>query len=892
MKKRISKIFKKICAALLSAGIIWSATLSSFAAINLPHQSGVMVDKEWTVEFSGDVDFGSVSENVVMLDQTGNEIRTELYVNGSKVFVKPVDAVGYAQEYSIAVKPGVKSSEGRVLSEDVKKSFTTVSYEDAKIDMVTASSEPVSDDIQASVNAVQHGAYNAALTYQKAALLTAKVLDADPEKVSYETWNEAVNSALGIWNNVEKQSAELEASCDSLVQNSQSLQPSANRAIASAYDKDEITAVFDAAPAGKKIKTLANHLGVDARRAFAMLKMSQEELKAEAWNDAADTIETLENTATVIKDGSKVALFVGGAIITGGVASGGMSVSQAGAAITSMGKAGLAQIVREGGAALVTSGVDLMLEVSSDSAAIAFGSDNGFTAMATEARSVTAPVAGIIGFYNIKGTSSASDWVCNSFMVADTEREAFQEGKLFGIQVTDEPVFGGELDPGINPPKKIEVLKIEDTVKDNVKKGLENWIEEKTGSPSTVDEITDEPELEILDGETFEQLDTEPEEDKGEDKTDNAASFSSSVSGTAPNYNVSVNSANMPEGAIVSISIVSGQGLISGKTSQIVNSGNTISWGFGIFANTGPATLKVKRADTDEYQFISIPEYAEDQGEKDYENEMGLDYSRLVDKEFVDSMGCLNVMKCYSDDEYNRAQGRYEVYFDSSKSQIKEKSYRMDGYMTGPYKAWFENGQVLSEGSYEAGVDELGYYYSSKDGQWLSYASDGTLVKEQNYIVGYLDGVQLSYTASGMLKLEENYNFGQREGEYKRFDEQTGNLVAQGSYSNGERDGAWTDYSRYPGGTASRKVVTEYRNGQRVSYTDTYYSLEGAVSSIEEGAFQNDLKQGEWKYTGYSAQGWLSTTTVSLYQEGICTSSVTTNYDEDGNIISQEIYEI
>ncbi|KDR94962.1 Antitoxin component YwqK of the YwqJK toxin-antitoxin module [Peptoclostridium litorale DSM 5388] len=834
MKKTAADLLKRSTGIVLSIGLVVFSSASAFAATVLSPIYDVPVDKAWTVSFSKDVDPYTVSDNVVVTDQAGSEIRTELSIEGEKVNINPIDSVKYGQEYSILVKSSLKSVEGEYLSNEVQKSFTTVSYDELKMDMVTTGGEVLPEDVNTDLKAVQYSTYNAAQTYQEAALITAKVLEVDPAKVSYETWSEAVSCALGLWNKVDMESAQLEIECDALIQKAQPYEVSAQRVVASAYDKDEITAVFDAAPAGRKIKTLANHLGVDARRAFAMLKMSQEELKAEAWNNEGDTMEVLENTATVIKDGSKVALFVGGAIITGGVASGGMTISQAGAAVTAAGKAGLAQIVRQGGATLVMSGVDLALEVSADSAGIAFGKGNGFTAMVTEVRSVTAPAAGVMGFYNVKNTSSAADWVCNTFMVADMEREAFQEGKLFGIKVTDESVFAPGEEPGENPPKKIEVLKIEDTVKDSVKEGLENWLKEKADSSATTEEITQDAELEMKDGETFEQTDIEPEEDKSEDKTDSAASFSAVLSGSAPSYTVSVDSSQAEPGSIFSISIVGGQGVIHGKSAQLAEGGNDISWGFDMFANTGDALLKVKRADTDEYQFINIPGYKDEDetgGEEDYEEQMDIDYLRIVEEE-AQLGDKYYVFKYYEDDDLKRWQGACEIYYDSSKSQLYEKSYRIDGYMTGPYKIWHSNGQILVQGSY---LLETGYYYEEKkDGQWLTYSSAGVLIKNETYSMGKRSGLYRQYASSGELVEESNYQDGQYHGMYKRWDEWTGNLEMEGSYVNGQKDGTWVYYSGYyPNGALSAKTVTEFQSGQVISVATTRYDEQGAVISVE-----------------------------------------------------------
>jgi hypothetical protein len=115
-----------------------------------------------------------------------------------------------------------------------------------------------------------------------------------------------------------------------------------------AYDRQEISNIFDSAPAGKKISTLAKHLGVDAKMAYKILQQDQAQVEADAWNEAGDTLQKLETSAVVIKDTCKVAGFVGGIVVTGGVS---------GIATGSV----LSQ------AATIVSGADLILEVTEDS---------------------------------------------------------------------------------------------------------------------------------------------------------------------------------------------------------------------------------------------------------------------------------------------------------------------------------------------------------------------------------------------------------------------------------------------------------------------------------------------------------------------------------------------
>ena len=89
--------------------------------------------------------------------------------------------------------------------------------------------------------------------------------------------------------------------------------------------------------------------------------MTNEQIKAEAWNEAGDTIETLENSARVIKDSCKVSLLVGGNILTGGTATATVGILQKGI--------------------ILVQKADLLLEIDQDTASIALGYNDDVTLM-------------------------------------------------------------------------------------------------------------------------------------------------------------------------------------------------------------------------------------------------------------------------------------------------------------------------------------------------------------------------------------------------------------------------------------------------------------------------------------------------------------------------------
>jgi hypothetical protein len=245
---------------------------------------------------------------------------------------------------------------------------------------------------------------------------TDKVLKQAGDYADYARWKNEVDAVLEKWSRLEEKAAQLENEAQDYAQ------PEIGFNLintAHAVTTQEINNVFDKAPAGKKIRTLAKFLGVDAKRAFAILQQAQNQTQADAWNEAGDSFEDLENAAIVIKDGCKVAGFVGGVAISGGTA-------------------GLAAASTATKAVVVVSGADLVLEVAEDSAKIALGNDNDVSKFIGDARKITEPAASILAIANIPGNLESGFDKFSAVMIAlDQFRSGIQENKVIGIALPD-----------------------------------------------------------------------------------------------------------------------------------------------------------------------------------------------------------------------------------------------------------------------------------------------------------------------------------------------------------------------------------------------------------------------------------------------------------------------
>ncbi len=257
---------------------------------------------------------------------------------------------------------------------------------------------------------------------------TDNILSTIPNSSNYEVWNQEMTSIIKDWNILEKDALVLEGSAQTLSISKASLDFKLVHD-ALAFDKQEVTDIFDKAPAGKKILTLAKQLGIDAKRASLILQQAQNELTADAWNDAGNSLKKLETAATLIKDGAKIGGFVGGIALTGG-----LSAVSAGTTLAKV--------------TVVVTGADLVLEVSDDASKIALGDDNKISKIISTGRVVTEPLATILTISDIPVKLKTGYEKFNVAMIAlEQFNGVVQEGKMIGVAL---PVY--------QPAKKFQLI--------------------------------------------------------------------------------------------------------------------------------------------------------------------------------------------------------------------------------------------------------------------------------------------------------------------------------------------------------------------------------------------------------------------------------------------------
>ena len=183
----------------------------------------------------------------------------------------------------------------------------------------------------------------------------------------------------------------------------------------------------------------------------------------------------------------------------------------------------------------------------------------------------------------------------------------------------------------------------------------------------------------------------------------------------------------------------------------------------------------------------------------------------------------------------------------------------------GPWKDYYNNGNVKAEGKYNNGlrVGQWSFYnidgnieqegeYDDKGrytGSWVFYYPSGNILKEESYIEGKEYGMYVEYSDEGMIIVQGNYNYGMKEGKWTY---SINGIVETGEYLNDKKDGYWT-------------IVFD----------------DGAM--LEEGSFIEDNPDGEyrWYYTTGPAAGKICL--IGKYINGQRNGDWI-YFDEEGNI--------
>lgn len=204
-----------------------------------------------------------------------------------------------------------------------------------------------------------------------------------------------------------------------------------------------------------------------------------------------------------------------------------------------------------------------------------------------------------------------------------------------------------------------------------------------------------------------------------------------------------------------------------------------------------------------------------------------------------------------------------------------------EGRRQGPWKEYYDTGELRSEGNYKKGLrdgdwvfyyrdgkeEQRGGYYKGKpEGDWKWTYNNGQTWREESFIEGYEEGLAIEYNDTGKVVSKGNYLSGEREGEWII---DLGDHREEGKYVAGQKQGMWKAY--FPSGKV--KFEGKYEQG-RESGTHTEYYESGQVREV--GLFKFGSKEGDW-YT--------------YNEEGIQTSIITYKQDKPIRIDGEKVVE-
>ena len=247
------------------------------------------------------------------------------------------------------------------------------------------------------------------------------------EDMSTDEWLLKADENLLLWKKLDTYSNKFKESLSEMkpAQNSNDFNILAlfKAPVAKAYTSEEIVALYDQASKidrNNRLKLLADHLGVTAKDAFAIMQKCTEQI-AKSEESKAEKLEIAERGLKLLK-------------IAGQVSQVGLTISTG----------GLSSLVT--GSAAIISGSDMILSIASDASFVAFGDNptvKSIVAPIDKLRDKLSPVTGIASMMSFSLDTSniqkKTELAINSFNITT---DAFQ-GKFCGIDFStkkeDEP---------------------------------------------------------------------------------------------------------------------------------------------------------------------------------------------------------------------------------------------------------------------------------------------------------------------------------------------------------------------------------------------------------------------------------------------------------------------
>ncbi len=209
---------------------------------------------------------------------------------------------------------------------------------------------------------------------------------------------------------------------------------------------------------------------------------------------------------------------------------------------------------------------------------------------------------------------------------------------------------------------------------------------------------------------------------------------------------------------------------------------------------------------------------------------------------------------------------------------VGEGLVKEDGNREGPWREYYEEGQLKAEGVYENDkpVGKWKYYYQDgkteqtgnftkqgkRDGTWKWYYENGALLREESYRNGMKDGLSSEYEESGKVIFEGEFIDDLEDGPWFEI---TGDSYIRGSYRDGLRNGMWYYLLIDTTGRRTDSILI-YKGNFIDDHPDgrhTWFWDNGKIK--EEGNYVMGRKEGDWSRYLYDGSLFM----VITYRAGV-----------------------
>ncbi len=221
--------------------------------------------------------------------------------------------------------------------------------------------------------------------------------------------------------------------------------------------------------------------------------------------------------------------------------------------------------------------------------------------------------------------------------------------------------------------------------------------------------------------------------------------------------------------------------------------------------------------------------------------------------------------------EYDSTGKVIAAYTFNKGKMISEGIIDDEGVKDGPWKEYYEEGELRAEGTYNQGkrvgkwkfyhqngsVEQDGNYNSqgNPEGAWKWFFDNGNVERDESYRNGLNDGIYTEYDETGKVAVQGEYIDGLEEGFWKY---QYGDTREEGTYKGGKRNGEWKTY--YDNGELSfvGSFIDDNPNGRHI-----WYWPDG--KKRDQGEFLMGMRTGDWVQFDKDGNVFL----VIAYENGI-----------------------